>query len=157
MKCNGVMCFLMGNSKVTDSGAMLKHIRSVILDRAWKYLEQLHSCCVKSPYWMPLFRCQLKRKVKKQVEDRKLESKMAGCGQYCWVRLITVHSLGRQSVRVPTIGSWSGWQHGQSWAAFASVPATEGQAYWEAVWWTQWVRQTCCINRLFAAVARNKP
>lgn len=111
----------------------------------------------KWPCWMPLFRCQLKRKVKKQVEDRKLESKMAGCGQYCWVRLITVHSLGRQSVRVPTIGSWSGWQHGQSWAAFASVPATEGQAYWEAVWWTQWVRQTCCINRLFAAVARNKP
>lgn len=98
-----------------------------------------------------------KRKVKKQVEDRKLESKIAGWGQLCWVRPITVRSLGRQSVRVPTIGSRSGWQHGQSWAALASVPATEGQAYWEAVWRTQWVRQTCCINRLFAAVARNKP
>lgn len=98
-----------------------------------------------------------KRKVKKAVEDWKLESKIAGWGQLCWVGPITVHSLGRRSVHVPTIGSRSGWQHGQSWAALATVPATEGQAYWEAVWRTQWVRQTCCINRLFAAVARNKP
>lgn len=95
--------------------------------------------------------------IKNHTEGRKLESKVAGWGRYCWVRLISVHSLGRQSVHVAIIGSWSWWQHGQCWAPFASVPATEGQAYWEAVWWTQWVRQTCCINSVFAAVARNKP
>lgn len=66
-------------------------------------------------------------------------------------------SFSWQAAHVATIGSWSWWQHGQRWAPFASVPATEGQAYWEAVWWTQWVRQTCCINSVFAAVARNKP
>lgn len=136
MKCNRVCVFLRGNGFKTQLGNILSY-------------EQ--------PCWRQLFGRWMKRKVKKQVEDRKLEGKIAGWGQYCWVRLISVHSLGRQSVRVPTIGSWSGWQHGQSWAAFASVPGTEGQAYWEAVWWTQWVRQTCCINRLFAAVARNKP
>lgn len=76
---------------------------------------------------MQLFGRWMRRKVKKHVEDRKPENKIAGWGQYCWVRLISVHSLGRQSVRVPTIGSWSGWQHGQSWAAFASVPGTEGK------------------------------